>query len=597
MSIEETVLALPGFYNIRMVEQDSYSIPNIAFRLVAEGKVNIHEQPVTIQIALDNHFPHHKPLFFLKPYDALGLIPHVNRNGYICYTQDEGILLDASRPEVLLQECFQKALQLLIDGVEGNNQTDFMNEFETYFCDRDAVIMVNSIVELDETVKDISILIANHSDIFAGDNRDELKEYASRLIGSQRLKDAVDCTGLYIPLKPGTFIKPPDYNSFWRTKDIKQIIFENISEENLFTFNKLLKRPIDDPFIIIISIPLANKAKAVFGIRFNNFHLFKAGSKYIKNPLQDINSHYEITPLSINRMDKEYIYPRGGANTLYCNKRVALIGCGSLGSNIAKQLAQSGISYLTLIDNDFLSVENIYRHNCGFNRLINEPYKNNLEQAYYNPKIFALGHELTDAFPYIYINYHFGKIEDLLASDKLNFSTFDLIIVAIGNPTIELYLNEYFHHKANTTPVLFTWIEAYGIGGHAIVTNNNNQTGCLKCLYTEIDDYGNRMLQNKSSFAEQGAFFSKSLTGCGSLYMPYGSLDAIETSVLACRLALDVLSGKETDNPILSWKGNADTYLKEGYKLTAHYSLTYERLFDLRYSYKIKDCPICTKGA
>ena len=260
------------------------------------------------------------------------------------------------------------------------------------------------------------------------------------------------------------------------------------------------------------------------------------------------------------------------------------------------ELAKAGITHLTLVDNDSLSRENVYRHLLGTNSLLLETYKDNLKVTQSsNPKIFGLKKEIQDRLPHTTIEVSskcVASIEDIIMINEVDFKQFDLIIVALGNPTIELYLNRYFHEERAMPPVLFTWLETYGIGGHALLTNNNGKNGCLQCLYSNPRDK-NAPLYNQTSFAAEGQFFAKTISGCGSVYTPYGSLDSIQTTVLAAKMAINVLSGKEMDSPILSWKGNADTFLESGYRLSERYSLSEERLFNSRYNYKINACKVC----
>jgi len=51
------------------------------------------------------------------------------------------------------------------------------------------------------------------------------------------------------------------------------------------------------------------------------------------------------------------------------NKRVLIVGLGSGGSNIAVELAKSGVGMFTLIDFDRIELHNISRHICGVNEL------------------------------------------------------------------------------------------------------------------------------------------------------------------------------------------------------------------------------------
>jgi molybdopterin/thiamine biosynthesis adenylyltransferase len=51
------------------------------------------------------------------------------------------------------------------------------------------------------------------------------------------------------------------------------------------------------------------------------------------------------------------------------NKKVAIVGLGSFGSNIAIELAKSGIGHFVLFDFDRIELSNIARHICGINDL------------------------------------------------------------------------------------------------------------------------------------------------------------------------------------------------------------------------------------
>jgi hypothetical protein len=53
---------------------------------VLEGEVTIAGYDVTLQLVLDHAFPLRLPRFILRPWDALGFIPHVDQSGLICWS-------------------------------------------------------------------------------------------------------------------------------------------------------------------------------------------------------------------------------------------------------------------------------------------------------------------------------------------------------------------------------------------------------------------------------------------------------------------------------------------------------------------------------
>jgi hypothetical protein len=156
--------------------------------------------------------------------------------------------------------------------------------------------------------------------------------------------------------------------------------------------------------------------------------------------------------------------------------------------------------------------------------------------------------------------------------------------------TLELELNEHGAGIEATPPLLHAWLEPYGIGGHVLVSGNE-ETGCLECLFTSSSGKGR--LHSRAAFAQEGQEFGRRLAGCGSLHTPYGSADALRTAELATRTATDVLSGREEGNPLRSWKGDPEEFLAEGYRLSNRFSLTGEQLREQKYTYAAGECPVC----
>ena len=59
----------------------------------------------------------------------------------------------------------------------------------------------------------------------------------------------------------------------------------------------------------------------------------------------------------------------------FLNKKVVIIGLGSVGSFVANNLSKMGIAKLLLIDPDFLTVDNISRHYLGMDSVIDNIQK------------------------------------------------------------------------------------------------------------------------------------------------------------------------------------------------------------------------------
>lgn len=603
--IEEFIKkSLPYYNDVRVLDKSEYpKYGNYKFSLVMEGKVLLDGQSVTIQIALDDHFPFHKPFFFLKPYDVLGFIPHVDISGFICYIRDEGIIINTDNPLAIIEESFDRVIKTLTDGKRRLNHKDIQEEFVDYWNNLNDISFIESNVDLSSNVKVVKVAqFENYPRWFVGDNVKAILNYCYKYIRNTRMGKPTFTNALYIPLRDGAVLFPPSYKEFWTVKQFRNIIYKNITGSNKRILERLVKQKIkpDDVLIVLVSIPLSDGNRTLIGVKYSEFTPLDINKsrrkKEFSHPLYKTDANCKFSPLCVIRHDKDYLVPRGGGNNSLKDKKVALIGCGSVGGYIAVELAKAGIQKITLIDHECLMPENVYRHLLGTDSLLIESYKNGKETGLpYNPKIFGLKKEIERKLPYTDIDVlsnYIDRIENVISNNVIDFRQYDLVIVAIGNPTIELYLNEYFHKNNDMPPIIFTWVEAYGIGGHALLTNNNGKSGCLKCLYT--DPFDEKVsLYNRASFAAEGQTFAKQVSGCSSMYIPYSSLDALQTAILATRLAIDTLTGKEKDNPILSWKGNADIFLQNGFKLSDRYSVPYEQLYNTRYLYKNKSCKIC----
>lgn len=81
-------------------------------------------------------------------------------------------------------------------------------------------------------------------------------------------------------------------------------------------------------------------------------------------------------------------------------KRVVILGCGSVGSFIAMELARSGVGRFLLVDMDIVEYHNICRHQCGIDDV--GDYKVN-----------ALERKINNINPQAKINKFIGKVESI----------------------------------------------------------------------------------------------------------------------------------------------------------------------------------------
>lgn len=144
---------------------------------------------------------------------------------------------------------------------------------------------------------------------------------------------------------------------------------------------------------------------------------------------------------------------------------VLIAGCGSGGSQVAQQLAMSGIHRFELYDKDTLGVENVIRHACGIR------YLGWL-------KTEAVADLLRDRNPDIKAEQHADdlmQIPDL--EDRVRAAS--VVIIATDNDPTRYRLNEACVRTG--TPFVVGKVFTRGIGGE-VFAYRPNEGGCLGCL-------------------------------------------------------------------------------------------------------------------
>lgn len=535
-----------------------------------EGEVCADGQWVTLWLVLDSSFPLRLPLFFLRPWDALGFIPHVDQNGLICFAGPEGLVLDRRRPAQIVQEAFHRVVRVLTDGVTGRNAADFVDEFEVYWSRLPDGIAALSTLDPSDEIHRVTIATSKERPMYVAESQGEISTFynGASIGGKFTLQNA-----LYLPLEPGTLIIPPRPDGpFWTVEEARNALLPGLSTTNQTRLRKLTKGRAGFREYVIVKLPRPSGGATLFGILYE-----RVGEQH---PLLEGGTARRLVPLQLQRLDRSYLIQRGGGTTDLASKRVLLAGCGAVGGHLAFELARAGMRDLTLVDPDTLLPENSYRHVLG-------------RRYWREQKVKALKAEVEAQLPYVQITAIANSIEGALADGSVNLSDYDLLVLALGNPTVDLEINERLHAVRNGPAAVFTWLEPLGIGGHALLTNNVLAGGCFECLYTPPDG-GIETLDNRAAFAAPGQSFGRALSGCGSLHTPYGSVDAVQTAALAARVAIDALVGKEQGNPLLSWKGEAAAFQEAGFRLSRRYNATEDELFRHRYAYRSDRCRICS---
>ena len=550
-----------------------YQNPALAKRGLAFGvigEVLIDSLAVKIVVGVPKAFPNCIPTFFLFNQEDFIRLPHVEHDGYICYAYNDTLVLDIDNESGIIADCFELAKKTLVEGINRKNNNEFYNEYEAYWRHLKDVRGMFANIVLSDNVEVIKYSKLEDKELLfaVSDSTERMNSY-QRIINVKGSRPQY-FKGLYIPLKKGSEILIPTVNHELTIRDAKELIFKNITPENEKKIITTLSKTKQED-LIIIDFSLPNGNHSLFALRFKKIN-------HTTHPLLTPDTTANLIPYNVKRVDPEFMLMRGGNGNSFIDKRVLVIGGGSVGSAVVEELIKAAVINVDVVDKEKLEIDNCYRHNCGF--------------MYVNKqKTEAIKQKLTRYYPHSNVTAIDMAIEDAISKKKINFDLYDAVVVTTGNATVNQFLMKFLRKEIPSKPVLFSWLDPYGVGGHCLVTNISEK-GCYQCLYT------NETLHNIASFAaaKQPRSFLQNISGCGSVFVPYGALDANQTAILTVRKILDVFTGKETNSAIYSWKGNSELFLQQGYHLSERYDQSAEQLYEGKSLFYQLECKLCGKG-
>ncbi len=292
----------------------------------------------------------------------------------------------------------------------------------------------------------------------------------------------------------------------------------------------------------------------------------------------DFLDNWSFSARTVDPHTRDYLIPRGGGTAQLQEKSALVVGCGSVGSVIASSLASSGIGKLALADHDVFSLDNLYRHS-----LLSMRWDGILKAP-------AITTELGQKFPFTRLEHSKSKLLGLTDSQ---LKSFDLIIVAIGNSTHEFAFNEKLILRGIKTPVVYTWLEPNGIGGHAVLVGGNYENGCHQCNFLIPGGEGERSLTPNLNFLKPNQNVTEHVGSCGSLFLPYSILDASQTANMATKLAIRALLEKTKLGKKVSWRGNLVHEELPNLKFTDRYFQFESQLKEIPTKNQL--CALCSK--
>lgn len=477
---------------------------------------------------------------------------HCDVQGKLCLLDRNSIMIKPNMLPSLVIECFDRALAILsLDPKSNEYKQEYMCEFNSYWVEVAKVFNVYTNIDMSTVKFQKTEFLYTNECLVVSDNK-----VSAEIIAREYLKIPKGSNDKYYPiylirLKEGATL--PSIKKKYSKNETVKYILSNLSVSGRREFEKLINKVSDDFCLLFIFICPSKYHDIAFGFLF---HTKTKQKKSVKN-----SNNCQVKPVYVHRFDTEYLNTRLGGIQPITKKKILLLGCGSIGGFIASNLCQTGFTTIDILDKDVYSPENACRHILGFSGIYASKPRN---------KADLVKDRLYELYPYVEIDsmcFEDRTVESFIGN-KDRFSNYDLIISALGDPTLNLEINRILYSNLITVPFICCFNEPYGIGGHVIVVNISHDS-CLQCLYTSA--FHTDIVSFRGSFVNDGQTFIKNISGCGGAFVPYGCLDSQQTAILATRVASEVFLGKIRCNKIYSWLGSSNLITEAGYSVSDRY--------------------------
>ena len=241
----------------------------------------------------------------------------------------------------------------------------------------------------------------------------------------------------------------------------------------------------------------------------------------------------------VSRGDASWIHGRGHSpeQVDLSARKVAIVGCGAVGSEIAELLAKAGVGELVLVDGDDLKTANASRHLLGIGYLGWNKAK-------------GVATELQRRLPHLKIDgIYRAKFERLNAVELGRLAGVDMIVTAGLDIEGEAAVNAWRQTLKRPPAYLSTWVEAYAVVGHAVLLYDKAD------LMSGFD--GERPAFRLTDWPD-GAGTVIVEAGCGNVFQPHGAVDLRPTIAMAAKLTLEALLGRVPASCRRVWFGDRD---------------------------------------
>jgi hypothetical protein len=456
--------------------------------------------------------------------------PHIDyENRKLCLFEDI-VTFNVQEPSLITRDCLKQAKSIIEQGANKTNRDDFLQEISSYWrltYQSEKEIEFNWYALGNICNSGIYTILINREGQYLIVSEEQSKE-ACEWFKPCLTENVLFLQNYKIPDTPPydmswnllkSTLSPEDYNkvkSFIKSEKALNLLFP-LNGDNLFG-----------------GIHLSYIKASRNGFRPQSLDALKILDMFMKKTKLQ---RFIAQAYSSQRIDKRT------AGDIQRSYKFALIGCGSIGSNLCNYLnAYNNVSFL-LVDNDVFTIDNIGRHFLGFDSL--NKYKVKELQRY-----------LKSFRPEMIIEAKATAAEELEESDIESLSDYNAIFLCTGNIMTEFYILRQLDQKGIFVPKIILWLEPYAIAGHMIYLSTHDGEDILRQTMTDSYLYTHNLITAEAYKNDND--FTKRDSGCNGAYTNYSGNDVIKFLSAMYPYICDIIENGQKESLCYRWVGNID---------------------------------------
>lgn len=235
-----------------------------------------------------------------------------------------------------------------------------------------------------------------------------------------------------------------------------------------------------------------------------------------------------VAPVVVDRVDADWALSRDyqlPVLTARRQKRVLVLGCGSLGAPVAELLARGGVGELHLLDKEGFEAENCSRHLLGASDIG-------------VPKANALAKRLRMLIPDLTVKPYFALAADWV-QHVCRPGVYDFVLDCTGESSIRVMLSHFRDLAIGPCPIVHAWVEPFCAATHVV-------------HLAATDTWPTDELGAKIAAAQWPQDARVNLHACGAGFHPYGAADIWQSAGYTAERVLAVLDGKVQQSVVWS---------------------------------------------